>query len=50
MAKIDEALLKEIRACKGKRNFDKCVVDILEEHGIDVEQKDKIVAKAMKAD
>ncbi|MBE3123003.1 MAG: hypothetical protein IMZ53_10905 [Thermoplasmata archaeon] len=48
---VTDEIKDEIRACiTDKKNPDKCIDGVLEEHDIDVEQKAKILTKMLKED
>lgn len=48
MDDISDELIEEVRACIGKKNFDKCVDKKLEEHGIDQDQKPQVLEEVIK--
>ena len=46
---IDDSLLDEVRGCiTSKKNPDKCIDKILDEHGIDKEKKATVLTQVIK--
>jgi len=44
---IDEGLVEEIRACSGKKNSEKCMYKVMEEHGIEKEQMPTVLTQVI---